>query len=471
MELRVAVHTLGCKLNQLESESLADAFRRAGARLVPFAADAELYLVNTCTVTSKAEQKARRQIRAALAAHPGAVVLATGCYAQLEPEALEALSERVFVLPGEEKSALLALAGYLAEEWQGHGDLAEALREWRQRRAEGGATLDPFAFTPELFSFHSRPALKVQDGCNNRCSYCRVCIARGPAQSLSADEALARLCTLEASGAREVVLAGVNLSQYRDGERDFPGLVRHLLAGSRRVALRISSYEPDKVDAAFVELFADHRVRPHVHLAVQSGSDAVLARMGRGYRRAAVLAAAKALRRVRPEIFLAADLIVGFPGETEADFAASAALFHEAGLAWVHAFPFSPRPGTAAFALTPRVPERVAGKRAAVLGGLARRAKAAYAERFWGAELEAVLERGAALSGGQDEEDAEEERSSNVLGSGEQLATAENYLKLAVYGLPAGAASKARPGTAIRVRLEGPGSGGTDARACFRAFL
>jgi len=469
VSLRVAFHSLGCKLNQLETESLADAFRASGAAIAGSRAGSEveedgarrevrddpaedscvgadLVIVNTCTVTSKAEQKARRIARAALTRNPGAAVLLTGCYAEMGERELEALGERVIVVPGTEKDAILELGAWLAENWQGHGELDRALREWRA--GLGGRATDRFAYKPERFGFHSRPALKVQDGCDNRCSYCRVCLARGRSSSLPAAEALERARALEERGAAEIVLTGVNLSQYDDEGRGFAELVRLLLEGTERVAYRLSSFEPDRVDEAFLEVFSERRVRPHAHLPIQSGSDPILARMARPYRRDRVLGAVVALRRARKDPFLACDLITGFPGETEADFEATLDLARECGFAWIHAFPFSARPGTKAWDMRPRVPERIAGERVGALTALARAGKAAYAARWIGEELEAVVEAGGA----------------------EPRGTAENYLKLRFEGScgDQGAASGRfpSPGTAIRCRiLEALGSGSEEARA------
>ena len=434
MELSIAFHTLGCKLNQLETESLADGFRKAGAAILrgEAAEAADLVVVNSCTVTAKAEQKARHAVRRALSRNPEAVVIVTGCYAQLEPAALEALDERSLVVPGDEKSSLLSLADFLAEEWQGHGDLLEALRFWRRSIREGSSDVDPFAFRPDEFAFHSRPSLKIEDGCDNRCSYCRVCLARGPARSLGASEVLARLRALEASGKAEVVLAGVNLFQYRDGELRFPGLLRLLLEGSLSIAIRLSSYEPEGIDADFLEVFAHPRIRPHVHLPVQSGSDTILGRMARAYRRRRVIAACEALRRVKGDLFIAADLIAGFPGESKEDFADTLDLAQGCGFAWIHAFPFSPRPGTAAWDMGPKIPERIAGQRVGALGELARVGREAYIQRQVDTEVEAVLE-------GPPSPD----------GQGPRHATSANYLKLLVKGLPPGLPA----GTPIRCRL------------------
>lgn len=416
--LRVAFQTLGCKLNQLETESVADRFLATGAKIVPFHEEADLYVVNTCTVTSKAEQKARHDIRAALAKVPHAVVVATGCYAQMEPGALAALGERVIVIPGDLKASLLALAEWLSENWQGHGELLHAVQQWQEEiqsaagvaaagtplaamnaSAAAGTSLgalptDRFAFNPERFAMHSRPALKIQDGCNNRCAYCRVCLARGPSVSLPAQEALARVRKLEQAGKAEVVLTGVNLAQYRDSALglDFSGLLAFLIQGTERINFRISSYEPESIDDAFLAVFANTRVRPHMHLSVQSGCTETLRRMARPYSAERVRRAVLDLRASRHDPFLAADIIAGFPGETDAEFEQTFSLLSELDFAWIHAFPFSPRPGTRAADMKPRIPERIAGERIARLIALAHSGKQSYIERWIGREVEMVVE-------------------------------------------------------------------------------
>ncbi|HUX36289.1 MAG TPA: tRNA (N(6)-L-threonylcarbamoyladenosine(37)-C(2))-methylthiotransferase MtaB [Rectinemataceae bacterium] len=434
MKLSVAFNTLGCKLNQLESESLADSFMRSGA-MVRRGGDlglADIVIVNTCTVTGKAEQKARRLIRQALSRNPTAVAIVTGCYAQVEAESIAGLHERAVVVPGEEKAGLLGLAEWLAEEWQGHGDLLDAVLAWR--RASGGGSADPFAFRPEEFAFHSRPSLKIEDGCDNLCAYCRVRIARGRARSLAADEVLGRLQALEAAGKAEVVLTGVNLFHYRDGEGRFPDLLRFLLEGTERIALRLSSYEPEGINEDFLDAFSHPRLRPHIHLPVQSGSDRLLGLMARAYRREKVLAACEALRKAKGDLFIGADIITGFPGEGEKDFADTLDLAKRCDFAWIHAFPFSPRPGTAAWDMLPKVPQRVAGERVALLEGLAREGRKAFVARQAGLGFAAVLEG-----------------DSRVGSDGLGHATSANYLKILVEGLPPGLSG----GEAIRCRLDG----------------
>jgi threonylcarbamoyladenosine tRNA methylthiotransferase MtaB len=450
--LRVAFSTLGCKLNQLESEAIADAFSSAGAQLSSFGTAAELYVLNTCTVTGKAEQKARHAVRQAQSNNPDSVVLVTGCYAQMDPESLSRISPRVVVISGDEKAGILGLAGWLQDNWQGHGDLLDAVHEWKRETMAGepgkagarisaeSAGFDRFAFQPKNFAFHSRPSLKIQDGCDNRCAYCRVCVARGPSVSLDPTLALARARELEAAGKAEVVITGVNLSQYRWGNMKFPGLLSSLVEGTRKMRFRLSSWEPDQVDEAFLEALSLERVQPHVHLSLQSGSDTVLRRMARPYTAARVRDAVKAIRSVKDDPFLAADIIAGFPGETDAEFEESFCLLEELDLAYIHAFPFSARPGTWAWDMKPKIPERVAGERVSMLGDLARRGKAAYVGRCVGRIVPLVLERG---------------------GEG----TSANYLKLSLSGTP----EDLEAGTLVRGLVSGPcADGDADAEAEYR---
>lgn len=467
--INVAFHTLGCKLNQLETESIADAFAKAGASIGQLSGRADLYVVNTCTVTGKAEQKARRIIRQVLSQNPGATVLVTGCYAQMAQKELEALSPRTVVVPGEYKAALLGLPEWLHENWQGHGDLPDALLQWRVATLTGkGAAADPFAYNPDNFMQHSRPSVKIEDGCNNRCSYCRVCLARGPARSLSAAELLERVRMLEAGGKREVVLTGVNLSQYRDGEFDFAGLLGFLIGNTDLIRFRISSYEPDGIGDEFLEVFANRRVQPHVHLSIQSGSDTVLGRMGRLYSSQGLTSAVAALRAAREDPFIAADIITGFPGETESEFAETEVLCRELDLAWIHAFPFSPRPGTRAFSMRPQIPQRIAGERVNRLMSIAADGKRRYAARWIGSTCDLILERGA----GGDVMESESEDGEIRAGSDFSVdypfqghlslpgdpnlrcGTTSNYLKAAIAGVPRGYGD----GDMVRVKLISSGA-------------
>jgi threonylcarbamoyladenosine tRNA methylthiotransferase MtaB len=452
--MRVSFHTFGCKLNQFETEALASAFRSRGFSLVDPSAESDLYLVNTCTVTGKSEQKARTYIRRLSRGRPGALVVVTGCYAQLDPKGLAELGPNVTVVSQADKSLLLDLPQRLLEEGEQGGrpaalaTLATALTA-RLYAAAGGevARPDPFRFRVERYSFHSRAFLKIQDGCDHRCAYCRVPLARGGSVSLAAAAAVERARALEGSGYREVVLTGVNISSYcssyREGELGLSGLLERLLAATDGIRLRLSSLEPETIMPALVEVLRHPRVCPHFHLPVQSGSDAILLGMRRRYRTEQVQWAVEALRAAREGAFLAADLIAGFPGETVQDFQRTYRLAEDLGFAKLHVFPFSPRSGTPAASMPARVPERVRDERVRALTELSDRLGLRYRQGWVGREVEVVLE--------------EQHRAA----PGWQGMSA-NYLPCRVRGVP--------PGPAGRLVLARVESGGDPCEAEFLAL-
>ncbi|MDR0556400.1 MAG: tRNA (N(6)-L-threonylcarbamoyladenosine(37)-C(2))-methylthiotransferase MtaB [Treponema sp.] len=393
--LSVSIYTLGCKLNQLESEAIAGAFRDAGFSVIPLNEDtpADVIIVNTCTVTSKAEQKARRIIRK-LAAGNGCVIV-SGCYAQMDAQAIAAIDRRVVALAGDRKSALLDLPAALAQTpesvWEHHASLPDSISHLLHSPLPDTTRLEQFRYAPDTFSFHSRAFLKIQDGCDRRCAYCRVRLARGRSVSLEPDQALSQLRAFEAKGYREATLTGVNINQYNAG-MDLAGLVDYLLKGAKRIRLRLSSIEPEGVTEAFCAAIAHERVCPHFHLSVQAGSDAVLAKMRRPYTQEVVEKSAALLRSVKDDPFLSCDIIAGFPTETAADFEKTLDLCRRIGFSWIHAFPYSPRPGTEAFCFKGKAPDREISSRIDALLTLAHEGRRSYINRQIGKKAEAVIE-------------------------------------------------------------------------------
>jgi threonylcarbamoyladenosine tRNA methylthiotransferase MtaB len=235
--------------------------------------------------------------------------------------------------------------------------------------------------------------LKIQDGCNNFCAYCRVPFARGNSVSLESSEVLRRLKILEEKGYAEAVLTGVNIGNYcHDEARSLGGLLLYLLENTSAIALRLSSIPPEKklIGEAFIEAAKSGRARPHFHLSLQSGSDNILGMMGRRYGSSEAEECAARLRDCRGDPFLACDVIAGFPGETEKDFEDTYRFCKNLDFAWIHVFPFSPRPGTAAFKMRPRVSERDAVFRVARLTELAKEGRARYVERWLGKTVAAA---------------------------------------------------------------------------------
>ncbi|MCR5723996.1 MAG: tRNA (N(6)-L-threonylcarbamoyladenosine(37)-C(2))-methylthiotransferase MtaB [Treponema sp.] len=395
--------TLGCKLNQVESEGAARAFADAGFAVTMESLsakdagsdDVSLCVINTCTVTAKAEQKARRIIRMLLLKFPQAAVCVTGCYAQVEAAFIRRMDSRICVLGGQHKGVIADVPSLMLREPDLCGEkLAEKLQAFFDEKSRGSTPA--FKLATDTFSFHSRSSLKIQDGCNNVCTYCRIRLARGKSVSLPVEEAIAQVQALEKAGQSEVVLTTVNIAQYRspwkDGYADFAELLRQLLSATEHIFFRISSLYPEIVDERLCEVIANPRVQSHFHISVQSGSDAVLARMKRPYRIATVYKAVELLRKTKDRPFLACDVIAGFPGETEEDFALTKKMCEECGFTWVHAFPFSPRPGTEAYTMRPMVANNITSDRVAWLEAFSKKSREAYISSFAGETVSAVCE-------------------------------------------------------------------------------
>ena len=410
--MRASLYTFGCKLNQFETEALASEFRGQGFSLVSPDEAAEVYIINTCTVTSKSEQKARRLIRKISRERPRALLIVTGCYAQLNRDDLAGLGENVRVVSQEDKAGLIELPATLKR----RNETARGAIAPVDLSAVAG---DPFRFRVDRFSYHSRAFLKVQDGCDYRCSYCRVPLARGKSVSLDPEEAVKRARETEQRGYREVVLTGVNLTAYRYGEIRLPGLLSRLLGGTQRLRLRLSSLEPEMIKPELAEVLRDRRICPHFHIPIQSGSNTILLRMRRRYRVEQIVRVVELFREAKQDPFVAADIIVGFPGETDQDFLASFRLVETLKLSKLHVFPFSPRPGTPAEHMTDHVPERIRDERVGKLLSLSDSLHELYAGRWEGKRVEVVLER---------------KRSQTDSGSWQGLS--ENYLKVLVEGVP-----------------------------------
>ncbi|MBP5157789.1 MAG: radical SAM protein [Treponema sp.] len=415
--------TLGCRLNHDESEGAARFFSESGFTVdmnpltaaSPVDRDVVLAVINTCTVTGKAEQKARRIIRLMLEKFPVALVIVTGCYAALDGELLCAIStERISIIPGTGKFVLSLLPTAMVA----GGDLCIAEGLFRhdrldvfiQRKLSSSASpllvppirrkappVNAFTLYTNVFQKHSRATLKLQDGCNCECSYCRIHLARGASVSLPLDEAVRRARKLEETGVTEAVLTGVNLSQWRgeDGQGRSVGLaslVEGLLEGTDRIFFRLSSLYPESVDEKLCAVLAHPRVQPFFHLSIQSGSDRILQAMRRPHSLSHVDRAIARLREIKENPFISCDIIAGFPGESEEDFAATKALCEKRSFAWIHAFPFSARPGTPAMSMKGQVPESVKGERVAWLTRKAVEGKISYAGQWEGRTLQAVVE-------------------------------------------------------------------------------
>ena len=406
----IRIETLGCRLNQIESEAAARIFLDKGFSVEmegltsSSSEDIEtlICIINTCTVTQKAEQKARRLMRLILKKYPNCTLIATGCYAQLSSAQLEAMDKRVCVIGGQMKSRLASVPELLmkaknAGEWNPVSfadEIKNKISLIPQKKKDFPE--DSFKLATSAFLSHSRPSLKIQDGCNSNCSYCAIHIARGHSVSLDVQTAIDRVKELEEKGHGEVVLTTVNIGQYKgvwkEGFCNFSELLALMLENTRTIHFRISSLYPDIVDEEFCRVISDERVQPHFHISVQSGSNNILKLMNRPYGAEKVIKACEMLKKAKNAPFLACDIITGFPGETDEDFEQTMQLCRECDFAWVHAFPYSERPGTAAAVMKNKVPQSISGERAKQIGEWAIAQKIKYAEQFVNTEHSAVLE-------------------------------------------------------------------------------
>jgi threonylcarbamoyladenosine tRNA methylthiotransferase MtaB len=445
--MRIAVYTFGCKLNQCESEAIAAAFRENGFHIVPIDTSPDLVIINTCTVTSKSEQKARKLIRKTAREHPESPLIVTGCYAQVDSETIRGLKENIIVLDQEHKDILLALPHHLAD-----GALettSEAIRDWIASRAAAPAsTQKRFRYRGDSLVFHTRPFLKIQDGCNNYCAYCRVPYARGPSISLDSATVLSRLEQLEEAGHREVVITGVNITDYHWEECRLEGLLSHALRRTHNLRFRLSSLEPDQLDEKLLQVLTDSRICPHFHIPVQSGSDKILSLMKRNYTTDTIKRVVKQFREVKENPFIGADVLIGFPGEGEDDFMQTEQLIQELDLTTLHVFPFSPRPGTPACRYPDHVSERIVKERIARLLDISEQKLHTYRSQWIGKEVQVLLEQ----------------QKSNGTEPGCH-GLSENYLRVSVSGVPGDLQKR---GTLVTARITGMEKG---AEGCVATFL
>lgn len=377
---RVAISTLGCKTNQFESAAMVEQLQAAGYRIVPFTESSDIYIINSCTVTARTDAETRRLIRRARRLNPESRIVATGCYAQVAPGELEKMPELDCVLGNQEKLNISAL---LESTEHSVSDIAAI------------SQAEPLKLTS--FAEHTRAFLQIQNGCNSFCTYCIVPYARGRSRSVRPDDILQSMRDFAANGFKEVVLTGIHLGAYGldlPSPTTLTALVRQIDAELIVLRLRIGSVEPNEVSEELLNLMATSKsICPHLHLPLQSGSDSVLNRMGRAYTSAFFSHLMARISAAIPDAFIGADVIAGFPGETDAEFNETVQLLEDLPFSDLHVFPYSCRPGTKAASMSGHVPDRVVTERAAHLRKIAAFKKQSFLKRFIGAELEVLVQQ------------------------------------------------------------------------------
>ena len=391
MGKKAALHNLGCKVNAYETEAMQEMLEKAGYEIVPFKEGADVYVINTCTVTNIADRKSRQMLHRARKMNPDAVVVAAGCYVQAQDG------------KGQDPCIDIVLGNNHKK------DLVRILDEYAAERASA-AEIEDISRTREYESLHltkpgdhTRAYIKVQDGCNQFCTYCIIPYARGRVRSRVMEDVLREVRELAEGGYKEVVLTGIHLSSYGidfDRERHLLELIRavHEVDGIERI--RLGSLEPGIITEEFArELSRIPEICPHFHLSLQSGCDATLKRMNRRYTSAEYAEKCRILRKYFDDPALTTDVIVGFPGGTEEEFGASYDFVDSIDFYETHIFKYSRRNGTKAAVMPDQVSEQVKAERSAVMIGLGERKRAAYEKRYVGREVEVLVEEDAVMDG------------------------------------------------------------------------
>ncbi len=381
---KVVLATMGCKVNQYESAALAEDLRRKGFSLVSFRSPADIYIINTCTVTAFSDFQARQLIRRARRANPQAKIIVTGCYAQVAAADIAALDGVNLVVGNDQKQAIPTLLQNGAI--NSKGTLSDDIFQQ-----------NTFCEMPlTMFSGRTRAFLKIQDGCNSFCSYCIVPFARGKSRSLPPENVLNAVNRLTQNGYREIVLTGIHLGTYGydlNPPANLTGILRQIMNCRKNVRFRLSSIEPHEITDELLHLLNKKDILcPHLHIPLQSGDDKILQLMKRDYDSHFYRMLIEKISVALHDLAIGVDVMVGFPGEGDAEFNNTLKLLQDLPVAYLHVFPYSERLGTMAQKLYPKVPEKTKKERASILRNLSSKKREEFTLRFLGKKLDVLVE-------------------------------------------------------------------------------
>ncbi|MDM8158735.1 tRNA (N(6)-L-threonylcarbamoyladenosine(37)-C(2))-methylthiotransferase MtaB [Labilibaculum sp. K2S] len=375
---KVAFKTLGCRLNQYETDALASQFQDKGYELVQFDESADVYVINSCTVTHQSDHKSRNFINQANRRNKNSVLVVTGCMANNAKEELESREEINYVVENDQKTSVFSLV-------EAHFD---------------GEIIHPSKLNADLFSygatdkgFHTRSMIKIQDGCDNFCTFCIIPSVRGRAASRPIQDILTNIREVISHGAKEIVITGVNIGRYEFEGYQFDDVVEQILNLEGDFRLRISSIEPDGFGEKFLGLLNHPKMTPHLHLCLQSGSEPVLLQMRRMYTAKRFKEIVQTVRAKNPDFNITTDIIIGFPNEGEEDFSATCDAIKELNFGHVHTFKYSIRKGTRAERMLNQVDERIKTERSEILRNLSDEIKVNYRKSFIGKTQSVLVEK------------------------------------------------------------------------------
>jgi len=376
--MKIAFKTLGCRVNLYETDALASQFKAAGYEVVESEDDADIYIVNTCTVTNQSDQKCRQALNQIRRSHPTAVIAATGCMVNHRKQEMLDSGVIDFAIDNERKYALFSIIDSHVK-----GEPVDP----------EGFDKDLFCYSPAFDTFHTRSLIKIHDGCNNFCSYCIIPNVRGRATSRCDKEIYENIRQVVDHGFKEIVLTGVNMGRYHYNDVDFEQLIEGILKIDGDFRVRISSIEPDNFSDRFLSLFENPKLAPHMHICLQSGAENTLREMHRHYTAAQFKEMCDRIKAAVPDFNITTDVIAGFPGETENDFAESAELCRNIGFSHIHTFKYSVRTGTKAAAMPNQILEAVKTERSAVIRQISAENKLKYFNQMLGKPQKMLIER------------------------------------------------------------------------------
>ena len=375
---KVSFKTLGCRLNQYETDALVTQFHQAGYQVVDYSKHADITVINTCTVTNQSDQKSRNTINHAARKNAGGIVVVTGCMANNHKEQLEANELITYVVDNEHKSSIVSLVDAHFK----------------------GEVVHPQSFPGDVFGFeavdqslHTRTSIKVQDGCDNFCTYCIVPSVRGRAVSRPLEEVLENIRRVVDNGFKEIVITGVNIGRYEYGQYNLERSIEKMAELPGDFRIRISSMEPDGFGPDFHKVFQHPKMAPHLHLCIQSGSDKILKLMRRMYTTSSFMEILSTFRKHSPDFNFTTDIIVGFPGESKEDFAETVRIAREAHFSHIHTFRYSRRKGTRADRLEDQVAEKIKSERSEVIRKISEENRIRYMQSMIGKEQQVLIEK------------------------------------------------------------------------------
>jgi len=376
---RIAFKTLGCRLNQYETDALASQFKRSGYRIVDFEEKADVYIINTCTVTNQSDQKSRHEINYVTKNIKDSVIVVTGCMVNNQKEKLGNKYGNVsYFVDNAQKSHIFSI---IDSHFRGEIIQVEKLER------------NLFGFEAAEKIFHTRSFIKIQDGCDNFCTYCIVPKVRGRATSRPVDDIISNIRTVLEFGQKEIVITGVNISRYNYDGINFERLVEKILAIEGDFRVRISSIEADGFSDTLYDLFSHPKLMPHMHLCMQSGSDKILLQMRRFYDTKSFINIVDAIKLRKPDFNFTTDIIVGFPGETDKDFQATVDLCKRIEFGHIHTFKYSVRKGTRAERMPDHIPDKLKHNRSEIIRKLSEELKYEYRKKFIGKYQMVLVEK------------------------------------------------------------------------------